>query len=73
LEGRSAFCRRDVSHQLATQRLSLADINKNRLTFFVSAIVESRDWCGYWGIDQYKITPQKMAVQGAPGERRLFD
>lgn len=54
LPGRSAFCMRDVSHQLVgAQMLGLADINKNLLTKFVSAIAESRDWCGYWEIDQW--------------------
>ncbi len=33
--------------------LGLADINKNLLTKFVSAIAESRDWCGYWEIDKW--------------------
>jgi hypothetical protein len=54
LPGRSAFCMRDVSHQLVgAQMLGLADINKNLLTKFVSAIAESRDWCGYWEIDKW--------------------
>jgi hypothetical protein len=45
---------RDVSHQLVgAQMLGLADINKNLLTKFVSAIAESRDWCGYWEIDKW--------------------
>lgn len=54
LPGRSAFCMRDVSHQLVgAQLLGLADINKNLLTKFVSAIAESRDWCGYWEINKW--------------------
>jgi len=54
LPGRSAFCMRDVSHQLVgAQMLGLADINKNLLTKFVAAIAESRDWCGYWEIDKW--------------------
>jgi len=54
LPGRSAFCMRDVSHQLVgAQMLGLADINKNLLTKFVSVIAESRDWCGYWEIDKW--------------------
>ena len=54
LPGRSAFCMRDVSHQLVgAQMLGLADINKNLLTKFVSAVAESRDWCGYWEIDKW--------------------
>lgn len=54
LPGRSAFCMRDVSHQLVgAQMLGLADINKNLLTKFASAIAESRDWCGYWEIDKW--------------------
>jgi hypothetical protein len=54
LPGRSAFCMRDVSHQLVgAQMLGLAGINKNLLTKFVVAIAESRDWCGYWEIDKW--------------------
>jgi len=54
LPGRSAFCMRDVSHQLVgAQMLGLADINKNLLTKFVAAIAENRDWCGYWEIDKW--------------------
>ncbi len=54
LPGRSAFCMRDVSHQLVgAQMLGLADISKNLLTKFVSAIAETRDWCGYWEIDKW--------------------
>jgi hypothetical protein len=53
LPDRSAFCMRDVAHQLVgAQMLGLADITKNLLTKFVSAIAESRDWCGYWEIDK---------------------
>lgn len=44
LPRRFAFCMRDVSHQLVgAQMLGLADINKNLLAKFVSAIAESRD------------------------------
>ena len=54
LPGRSAFCMRDVSHQLVgAHMLGLADINKNLLSKFASAITESRDWCGYWEIDKW--------------------
>lgn len=54
LPGRSAFCMRDVSHQLVgAQLLGLADINKNLLSKFAGAIAESRDWCGYWEINKW--------------------
>ncbi len=54
LPGRAAFCMRDVSHQLVgAQLLGLADINRNLLSKFASAIAESRDWCGYWEIDKW--------------------
>ncbi|MFH0760254.1 MAG: hypothetical protein V2A67_01970 [Bacteroidota bacterium] len=54
LPNRYAFCMRDVSHQLiGAHLLGLDDINKNLLTKFVTAIAESRDWCGYWEIDKW--------------------
>jgi hypothetical protein len=54
LPGRSAFCMRDVSHQLVgAQLLGLADINKNLLSKFAAAVAESRDWCGYWEINKW--------------------
>jgi len=54
LPNRYAFCMRDVSHQLVgAHMLGLDDINKNLLIKFVSAIADSRDWCGYWEIDKW--------------------
>jgi len=62
LPGRSAFCMRDVSHQLVgAQMLGLADINKNLLTKFVSAIAESRDWCGYCPLEFYRHGKSEQA------------
>ncbi|MBX7125293.1 MAG: hypothetical protein K1X47_06340 [Cyclobacteriaceae bacterium] len=53
LPGRSAFCMRDVSHQLSgANLLGLADINKNLLFRFAASVDSSRDWCGYWEIDK---------------------
>jgi len=53
LPGRHAFCMRDVSHQaMGAEALGLAIQNKTMLTLFAKAISDSRDWAGYWEIDQ---------------------
>jgi len=41
--------------------LGLADINKNLLTKFVTAIAESRDWCGYCPLEFYRHGKSEQA------------
>jgi len=54
LPGRNAFCMRDVAHQVtAAQLLGLAAANLNMLRRFAASIAESRDWAGYWEIDNH--------------------
>lgn len=53
LPGRSAFCMRDVSHQsTGAAALGLFEANRNLLDRFAGAVALSRDWAGYWEIDQ---------------------
>lgn len=53
LPGRNAFCMRDVSHQTTgAAALGLNQANHNMLTRFANAIASSRDWAGYWEIDE---------------------
>lgn len=52
LPGRDAFCMRDVSHQvMGAEALGLAIQNKTMLTLFAKNISDSKDWAGYWEID----------------------
>lgn len=54
LPGRSAFCMRDVSHQATGAHvLGLAECNLNMLRRFAASVADSRDWCGYWEIDNW--------------------
>ena len=53
LPGRNAFCMRDVSHQTTgAAALGLYQANRNMLARFAGAVAPSRDWAGYWEIDQ---------------------
>ncbi len=49
---RKSFCMRDVSHQsMGAHYLGLEKHTKNMLYKFCKSINESRDYCGYWEID----------------------
>jgi len=53
LPGRSAFCMRDVAHQvMGAEALGLSVQNKSMLMRFAQSISEARDWAGYWEIDR---------------------
>jgi hypothetical protein len=53
LPGRSAFCMRDVAHQVTgAEALGLSAQNKSMLRHFALSISEARDWAGYWEIDR---------------------
>jgi len=53
LPGRSAFCMRDVSHQvMGAEALGLSSQNKSMLTRFAQGISAARDWASYWEIDR---------------------
>jgi hypothetical protein len=53
LPGRSAFCMRDVSHQvMGAEALGLSAQNKSMLTRFAQGVAAARDWAGYWEIDR---------------------
>lgn len=53
LPGRNAFCMRDVSHQTeGAAALGLFAANRNMLVRFASSAAASRDWAGYWEIDE---------------------
>ncbi|HWA93326.1 MAG TPA: hypothetical protein VG844_01900 [Terracidiphilus sp.] len=52
LPGRNAFCMRDVSHQTTgAAALGLFAANRNMLERFANAVSASRNWAGYWEID----------------------
>jgi hypothetical protein len=52
LPGRSAFCMRDVAHQVnGAAALGLNAANLNMLRRFAAAVAPERDWAGYWEID----------------------
>ena len=54
LPSRSAFCMRDVSHQIiSAEILGLHEENKNMLSLFAKNISENKDWCSYWEINKY--------------------
>ena len=53
LPGRNAFCMRDVSHQVqGAAALGLFAANRNMLERFADSVSASRDWAGYWEIDE---------------------
>jgi hypothetical protein len=53
LPGRNAFCMRDVSHQTeGAAALGLFTTNHNMLDRFAVSVAASRNWAGYWEIDQ---------------------
>ena len=53
LPGRDAFCMRDVAHQTTgAAALGLYAQNRNMLERFAAAVSPTRDWAGYWEIDQ---------------------
>jgi len=53
LPGRSAFCMRDVSHQvMGAEALGLSAQNKSMLTRFAQGISAPKDWASYWEIDR---------------------
>jgi hypothetical protein len=53
LPGRNAFCMRDVSHQTAgAAALGLFAANRNMLSRFAKSAAASRNWAGYWEIDE---------------------
>lgn len=52
LPGRSAFCMRDVSHQvIGAEIIGLSSHNLNMTRHFVENISESKDWCTWWEIN----------------------
>ena len=52
LPGRNAFCMRDVSHQTqGAAALGLFAANRNMLDLFALSAAPSRNWAGYWEID----------------------
>jgi hypothetical protein len=53
LPGRSAFCMRDVSHQvMGAEALGLSAQNKSMLMRFAQGISQARDWASFWEIDR---------------------
>jgi hypothetical protein len=53
LSGRDAFCIRDVSHQVqGAAALGLFEANWNMLNRLADSVSASRDWAGYWEIDE---------------------
>jgi hypothetical protein len=53
LPGRSAFCMRDVSHQvMGAEALGLSAHNKSMLMRFAQGISQARDWASFWEIDR---------------------
>jgi hypothetical protein len=53
LPGRNAFCMRDVSHQTeGAAALGLFAANRNMLNRFAASVAPSRNWAGYWEIDE---------------------
>ena len=53
LPGRGAFCMRDTAHQqVGAAVLGLSSHTVNMLQHFARSISASRQWCGYWEIDQ---------------------
>jgi hypothetical protein len=53
LPGRSAFCMRDVSHQvMGAEALGLSAQNKSMMTRFAQGISAAREWASYWEIDR---------------------
>jgi len=53
LPGRSAFCMRDVSHQvMGAEALGLSEQNKSMLMRFAQGISQARDWASFWEIDR---------------------
>ena len=52
MPGRNAFCMRDVSHQTTgAAALGLYEANRNMLGRFALSAEPSRNWAGYWEID----------------------